>query len=59
MTREMWTVAGRLSASLRKGGHTLPMSDVVVAALAMGNGCAVLTVDRHFVEIPGLEVVTL
>ncbi len=59
MTRELWITAGRLSASLRNGGHILPMSDVVIAALAMGNGCAVLTVDRHFTKIPGLEVVTL
>ena len=59
MTRGIWTDAGRLSASLRKGGHTLPMSDLVIAALAMSNGYAVLTVDRHFAEIPGVEVVQL
>ena len=59
LTRELWIHAGRLSASLRKSGNTLPMSDLVIAALAMGNGCAVLTVDRHFLEIPGLVVVEL
>lgn len=59
VTREIWIQAGRLSATLRKGGQTLPMSDLVIAALAMSSGCAVMTVDRHFKEIPGLVVVGL
>jgi len=57
MTRELWQSAGQLSARLRKNGHTLPLSDIVIATLALKNGCAVLTVDRHFSEISGLELV--
>jgi predicted nucleic acid-binding protein len=59
MTRDLWISVGRLSATLRKSGNTLPMSDLVIAALAMGNDCAVLTIDRHFLEIPGLVTVGL
>lgn len=59
MSRELWISVGQLSVTLRKNGHTLPMSDLVIAALAMSNGCAVLTVDRHFMEIAGLVVVGL
>jgi predicted nucleic acid-binding protein len=56
MTRELWGSAGRLSGSLRKSGHTLPLSDIIIATLAISHGCAVLTVDRHFAVIPGLEL---
>ncbi|HCE68528.1 MAG: hypothetical protein A2X82_17490 [Geobacteraceae bacterium GWC2_55_20] len=57
MTRELWISAGRLSARLRGSGHILPFSDIIIAALALENGCAVLTIDRHFDVIPGLKVV--
>jgi hypothetical protein len=57
MNRELWISAGKLSATLRKGGHTLPLSDIIIATLAMNHSCAVLTVDRHFAEIPGLKLV--
>ncbi|MBK5275082.1 MAG: PIN domain-containing protein [Desulfuromonadales bacterium] len=59
MTRELWISAGQLSAALRKSGHTLPLSDIILATLAMNFNCAVLTVDRHFAAIAGLELVTV
>jgi len=59
MTRELWISAGQLSATLRKSGHTLPFSDVIIATLAMNHTCSVLTVDRHFAEIPGLKLVNV
>lgn len=57
MSRELWISAGKLSATLRKSGHTLPLSDIIIATLAMKHTCSVLTVDRHFAEIPGLKLV--
>ena len=57
MNRELWISAGKLSATLRKKGHTLPLSDIIIATLAMKHTCSVLTVDRHFAEIPGLKLV--
>lgn len=59
MTQELWIQAGQLSASLRKIGHTLPLSDLIIATLAIYHGCAVLTVDRHFSVIDGLELVEI
>jgi predicted nucleic acid-binding protein len=59
MTRELWISAGQLSASQRKSGHTLPLSDIILATLALNFNCAVLTVDRHFAAITGLELVTV
>ncbi|MEI6208057.1 MAG: PIN domain-containing protein [Desulfuromonadales bacterium] len=57
MTRELWISAGRLSAQLRSNGHTLPFSDIIIAAVALEHGCGVLTIDRHFEAIPGLVTV--
>lgn len=56
MSAELWIKAGRLSAKLRGNGHTLPLSDLVIATLALEHGLTVLTVDGHFDEIPGLKV---
>lgn len=57
MTAASWIHAGRLSAELRKKGHTIPLSDIIIATLALENTCDVLTVDHHFDLIPGLNVI--
>jgi predicted nucleic acid-binding protein len=59
MTEALWHEAGRLSATFRKQGVTLPLSDILIATLSMVHGLAVLTVDRHFKQITGLQVVEL
>ena len=56
MSRDLWIMAGQLAANLRSNGHTLPLSDIIIATLALENECAVLTIDRHFDIIPGLNV---
>lgn len=56
MTDALWIKAGRLSSQLRKKGHTLPLSDIIIATLALEHSCSLLTVDRHFDVIPGLAV---
>jgi predicted nucleic acid-binding protein len=57
MTAPQWIKAGQLSSQLRKNGHTLPMSDIIIAALALEHACSLLTVDRHFDVIPGLDTI--
>lgn len=57
MTEQIWIKVGRLSSQLRKKGHTLPLSDIIIAALALDNNCSLLTVDRHSDVIPGLTVI--
>jgi len=57
MTRDLWSSAAQLSSQLRASGHTLPFSDIMIAAIALNHGCAVLTIDRHFEVIPGLIIV--
>jgi predicted nucleic acid-binding protein len=57
MTRDLWIRAGQLAASLRNNGHTLPLSDIIIATLALEHTCDVMTVDHHFDLIPELNVV--
>ncbi|MBN1104573.1 MAG: PIN domain-containing protein [Deltaproteobacteria bacterium] len=56
ITREMWEKAGDLSASLRKRGKTIPLSDLVIAAAALSAGHEVFTVAPHFGEIEGMRL---
>jgi tRNA(fMet)-specific endonuclease VapC len=56
MTAALWIRAGRLSASLRREGKTIPYSDILIATLALEHNLAVLTADEHFRIIPGVVV---
>jgi predicted nucleic acid-binding protein len=57
MTGALWIKAGQLSSQLRKKGYTLPLSDIIIATLALEHTYSLLTVDRHFDAIPGLTVI--
>lgn len=57
MTAASWIQAGHLSTGLRKKGHTIPLSDIIIATLALEYACDLLTVDHHFDLIPGLKVI--
>lgn len=54
-----WKRAGELSASLRRKGLTIPLSDLVIAAVAMEHQCQVYTLDPHFKQVPGLTLYRL
>ncbi len=43
-----WRQAGNLSSQLRKKGVTIHLFDCLLAALAMENGAALISYDRHF-----------
>jgi predicted nucleic acid-binding protein len=53
-----WKRAGELSFALRRKGVTLPLSDLIIAALALEHQCQVYTLDPHFEQIPGLTLHT-
>lgn len=55
-TFSTWKRAGELSASLRRKGVTLPLSDLIIGALAIEHGYRVYTLDTHFKHIPGLTL---
>ena len=56
MTFLAWKRAGEISARLRRRGITLPISDLIVAGVALQQGCEVYTLDTHFHKIPGLRL---
>ena len=56
MTKDRWQQAGEISASLRKKGTTIPLSDLILAACALAEGHEVYTLDPHFKRIPGVTL---
>jgi predicted nucleic acid-binding protein len=51
-TRDEWRAAARLGRQMIGVGHRLPLTDILIAALAIERGMAVYTVDPHFDLIP-------
>jgi len=48
--------AGRLSYELRKKGRSIPLTDAIIATLAIRHGQTLWTRDAHFRGIPGLKL---
>ena len=55
-TEETWLRLGELSFQLRQRGTPLPVVDVLIAALAIENDCAVYPLDQHFQRIPSVAL---
>ena len=53
-----WILAGKLSFKLRKRGITIPITDCIIAALAINHNAALMSFDRHFQSIPDLRLET-
>lgn len=51
-----WSQTGDLSAQLLRRGVTLPLSDLIIAALAIEHNCHVYSLDTHFKKIPGVRL---
>ena len=56
MTKALWQRAAVLSASLKKSGVSLPLSDIFIATIAIENDLSVFTLDNHFAQIPNLKL---
>lgn len=56
VTQAIWSQAGDLSAHLLRKGVTLPLSDLLIAALAIEHECHVCSLDAHFKKIPGVHL---
>jgi predicted nucleic acid-binding protein len=56
VTQSIWLQTGDLSAALLRRGVTLPLSDLIIAALAIERDCRVYSLDVHFKKIPGLHL---
>lgn len=46
--REDWITAGNTLHALRKKGLSIPLTDVLIAGVAIRHQAAVLTLDKHF-----------
>jgi hypothetical protein len=56
MDESTYIEAGRLSYNLRKKGRTMPLTDSLIANLAIRHKQILWTKDSHFRGIPGLEL---
>lgn len=56
VTSSTWIRTGDLSAQLLRKGVTLPLSDLLIAVLAIDHGCRVYSLDVHFKKIPGVSL---
>lgn len=54
-----WSAAGEIDAELRGRGVTIPPMDVLIARACIREGLPLWTLDRHFEEIPGLDLIGL
>lgn len=55
MSQSLWQKASEISASLRRNGLNLPLSDILIAAVAIRNNFSVFTLDKHFEQIPEVK----
>lgn len=53
----LWEHACELGWQVTRKGHNMPAQDIIIAACAIRADAAVLTYDRHFDAITGLQVV--
>jgi predicted nucleic acid-binding protein len=54
-TWDEWRFAAQLGRQLMARGHTLPQSDLIIAAIARNRDCAVYSTDPHFDLISDLK----
>jgi len=56
ITTELWRIAGQLGCAMRRKGVTIPMTDIALAALAQSHQLLICSLDKHFEQIPGVEL---
>ncbi|MFN3740321.1 MAG: PIN domain-containing protein [Thermodesulfovibrionales bacterium] len=56
MSLKIWHKAAEISVSLKKKGLTLPLSDILIASIAIENNLSIFTLDKHFALVPGVRL---
>lgn len=56
VAQSTWLRTGDLSANLLRKGMTLPLSDLIIAVLAIEQDCRIYSLDTHFKKIPGVHL---
>lgn len=55
VSRATWIMAGEISSRLRQQGISVPLTDLILAALALENDSELFSSDTHFDRIPELK----
>lgn len=55
MTRTTWIRTDEISSTLLRRGITLPMPDLMLAAIAIEHQCRIYSLDKHFDKVHGLS----
>ena len=55
VSRDTWILAGELSSNLKHQGISAPLTDLILAALALENDSELFTLDSHFERIPEIK----
>jgi len=58
-TYEDWTTTGEMLYGLKKKGITVPLTDVLISAIAIRYNASVLTLDKHFKSIGKIKLIIL
>ncbi len=53
---KLWDEVWALAWKMDRMGKVIPLTDLIIAACALRADAAVLTDDKHFKSVPGLEV---
>jgi tRNA(fMet)-specific endonuclease VapC len=56
MMKKLWQSAAALSILLKNNGSNLPLSDILIASIAIENDLPIYTIDNHFTQIPNLKL---
>ena len=56
ITLEYWKEEGNISNKLRRKGITIPLTDIIISAVAISNNAKVYSLDKHFKEIPRVKL---
>ena len=52
----LWEKSAAIASSLKRKGITLPLSDIFIASIAIEHNLSILTLDKHFEQIPNLKI---
>ena len=55
VSKDTWILASAMSNDLKHRGISIPLSDLILAALSVENKSEIFTLDSHFARIPDIK----
>ncbi len=56
MTQSLWKKSAAISVLMKQKGLTLPHSDIFIASIAIEHNLSIFTFDKHFEQIPEVNI---